>query len=1228
MDTGVTSTGPLADMGSSYDTALCIIPPKHLWTAVDNMRAVFDPAYKKWPPHVSIVYPFVPVNKLHSASQLVISMLEQQSETSPPDMRLDGTAFFTKDRRITYFLYNKSSTLFKDLRERVLLSLKRDYDEDDQMHMTVGHTADIADPHIDSILKRLDSLPILEWKAEKIHILIRDKYDKEEIHTDSIAPSKMRLWGEIDLASRTLLTMQSPVAFYEDRRPTRSKNEENTSSESEENTSSESENTSSENKENTISESQSLTRLPYIFDSTLFKWIQQPETPVLEQVAPDVESLTIANYNVHAEFRHPPSRTRYPIIFENLLEAQARADVLLLEEVTDDFLSCLCKSESIREVYPFFSNGPPNQPGIEPLPNHLNIVVLSKWPFSWDFTLLSSTCKGSIIMQFTNIWKPEGTNFIPLILSAVHLRSGLTDASVTMKEQELRSVLRHLSKRYPRNPWILAGDFNIPTSAYTIETAVKWGEISSQSSHSLTGLEKLPMETGLVDAWVSACVRYGDTSEKDPSQLNSRKTLGGEKGATYDPIANSLAKNTTHCDFKKRPQRYDRILVTREDFIVTGFNLFGQEMGTAQTDSDIDSKDDDSNVELSYGSDHWGIRCSLKLSPNTLAQPNDSSKLISTPLEVKRNLTATSQLVTYLHGQSVLPSYVDAAMRETALSLLKEVIMQDDDNPARGLPAFVLVPVGSYGQGVWTAASDINCLCIGRISPKTFFALVIPRLRRAAIRGIKILRRSDAPFGPVLELAVGHIKMDLQYCSAVSIAETWPAALTLPSTDPVFNLPHSTLATLKPVRDMDYLRRTIPDLAAFRLAYYVIKCWANRRGIYAARFGYLSGIQISILLSRICKLLLYQNGSISVPTILATFYHHYAEFDWDNSIVFDPFFHETLSYVRTRREPMVILGFYGPRLNTAQTASVSTAQTIIKELKRADAMIPETEMVWAKLLDENTGVKEFLSTYTTYVKITARFWSTSLVKINKTLEWLESKCTSLLVEISRMAPGIRSRIWPARFVNQEASEADEEYEGHYIIGMDLGEPNSHETLDALASCVHTFDARTSRDEKFFDPKSCWINATVIPQGELGELRLDSRDWGQYAAEAEDEDIGDSEFWASIEADEAKEPSAKKKARPSHGPAHGGKLRSAGDVLNRIRWDQAMDSSDYVVGYEDRFSGAMERSVDSWKSDTTHEEFIPEHRILYFKRKSDGTVVWNREERRDEIFGSGAPGLGR
>jgi uncharacterized protein (UPF0248 family) len=77
-----------------------------------------------------------------------------------------------------------------------------------------------------------------------------------------------------------------------------------------------------------------------------------------------------------------------------------------------------------------------------------------------------------------------------------------------------------------------------------------------------------------------------------------------------------------------------------------------------------------------------------------------------------------------------------------------------------------------------------------------------------------------------------------------------------------------------------------------------------------------------------------------------------------------------------------------------------------------------------------------------------------------------------------------------------------------------------------------------------------------------------------------------------------------------------------DVINRLIWDTKFDSDDYTIGYEDRFNGRLEANLSSWKKDLTDEEFIPQHRILYIKRKSDGEIVWDKRRRTDKIFLSG------
>ncbi len=84
-----------------------------------------------------------------------------------------------------------------------------------------------------------------------------------------------------------------------------------------------------------------------------------------------------------------------------------------------------------------------------------------------------------------------------------------------------------------------------------------------------------------------------------------------------------------------------------------------------------------------------------------------------------------------------------------------------------------------------------------------------------------------------------------------------------------------------------------------------------------------------------------------------------------------------------------------------------------------------------------------------------------------------------------------------------------------------------------------------------------------------------------------------------------------------------KLRQASEVLSRLKHDPSFDIDEYVVGYEDRHTPQpQEKPAESWQRDTTHEEFIPEHRIMYFKRIRKGTadeIVWDRRDKTDLIF---------
>lgn len=41
-------------------SALVVMPPPEAWTAIQRVRKVYDKSYYRWPPHLNVLYPFLP----------------------------------------------------------------------------------------------------------------------------------------------------------------------------------------------------------------------------------------------------------------------------------------------------------------------------------------------------------------------------------------------------------------------------------------------------------------------------------------------------------------------------------------------------------------------------------------------------------------------------------------------------------------------------------------------------------------------------------------------------------------------------------------------------------------------------------------------------------------------------------------------------------------------------------------------------------------------------------------------------------------------------------------------------------------------------------------------------------------------------------------------------------------------------------------------------------------
>ncbi|ATY60794.1 DUF455 domain [Cordyceps militaris] len=1204
---------------ASHDTALCIIPPQSLWPAINRLRSLNDKAYAKWPPHINLVYPFVHPDVVADAADILLQL--NLSNLFPLNVSITDADAFTHDKQNTLYLKPDAAAAddLHKLANRVRSALGWHAQSRYAPHLTVGQTEDVDSSTHRFLLHKARLLTPISWAATQLAVMVRDT-------TPGTADGlrRMKLWKFVDIESSGLLDLALP----QDEIMAVDKNDH-------------------------VQSSKAFPQPAYHFDPEAETW-SIFDSSSLESSFDVPTTLVVASYNLLSEFNWPPDTSRNQPLISNLLSRRAEADILVLQEVSDHFLPDLLKDDDICAKYPYSTHGPPDQPEIGPLPSLLNIVILSKFPIVWEYLPLQRRHKGSAVASFPTLSFHDpltGSNTKSLVVAGCHFSQGLTDGALSSKKVEILRLQRHLVDKYDKHPCIIAGDFNVTTSSYAIDMSQRSGTLSANGRQCLSDVHDMLSNTEFHDVWLATKIAAGDSSELSLANEAVMDLYEGEQGATFNPLENKLAEKLVGGGTDKRPQRYDRILCSAQlPLRPSAFNMFGKDLITQVADG-----------SWVHASDHWGIRCLFTEDlPNSGASQGilDRVKPIEST-EAAPSLGGFEDLKKTLLSHGYLPTEDDESVRKQAISVLDSVLLGNDqtkpDQEARTPVGLVLVPVGSFGLGVWMSSSDVDCLCIGTISSKTFFRMALQRLRKASDRGIRVLRKVLANTGTMLELQILGIKFDLHYCAATSVFEKFPSVMNLPSNHPEFSLPVQTLAKLKPARDMYYLLRSIPDLAKFRVAFLMIKAWASSRGIYGARFGLLGGIHITVLLVPICKQLATLSRVVSTTGILATFFSHYTNFDWEKQVVLDPFFHKELRYHRTSREPFCLLGWHAPALNTAMTASTPTVKSIATEISKTNSLLSQPGVTWDAILGPVgaavAGVQYFLQGFKSYVKVDARFWGSSPSSGRKFLGWLESRCVAILVDMNRKAPALLPRIWPGRFIDAPVTETatNSEYQGFYLIGLawndgdsDRAKEDTKATKTALNGLLRDFETRMRSDVRHYDTTSCWMAVNVINAGDIASALLDPgyldsvdasyEDFDDSEDDSEDEDVEDAEDISPSDDDTG---SSRVKSRRSETsrpvklnvptsakPEGMGRFRPASDVLNRLRWDRALDAADFIVGFVDRFSGAQEKPLVQWRTEQTDEEFIPQHRILYFKRRSDGRVVWERKTRVDRIFGSG------
>ncbi|MGW0840221.1 poly(A) polymerase [Streptomyces sp. NPDC002787] len=84
-----TDTPARLDLRPTARTALAWLPPEELWPPLQTIRRDHDPQIHRWPPHVNVLFGFVPEHAFEQAASVLTT-----ATTSPFDVRLEGVQWF------------------------------------------------------------------------------------------------------------------------------------------------------------------------------------------------------------------------------------------------------------------------------------------------------------------------------------------------------------------------------------------------------------------------------------------------------------------------------------------------------------------------------------------------------------------------------------------------------------------------------------------------------------------------------------------------------------------------------------------------------------------------------------------------------------------------------------------------------------------------------------------------------------------------------------------------------------------------------------------------------------------------------------------------------------------------------------------------------------------------------------------------------------------------------
>ena len=432
-----------------------------------------------------------------------------------------------------------------------------------------------------------------------------------------------------------------------------------------------------------------------------------------------------------------------------------------------------------------------------------------------------------------------------------------------------------------------------------------------------------------------------------------------------------------------------------------------------------------------------------------MAGASASAGAISLAGPSEEDQVRSQALQTVVRGHGLYETEEESRRREEVLGRLYELLQQwirltterimgSDFAQDAHVELFTF---GSYRLGVHTPGSDLDTLCIGprHVSrDRDFFGRGDDPPENALY---KMLEKVDdvqtivavpEAVVPEIKMVFCNVEIDLAFVSLE--LDVIPRGVDVMQSSILRNLDDASTKSLNGVRVAAYLFDLVPNIETFRTVLRCIKLWSKARGVYSNVLGFLGGINMAILVARVCQL--YPNAAPS--TLIQKFFTVWNIWKWPSPVLLAPIVDEGLGLKIwdprknpiDKRDLMPIITPTYPCQNSTYNVTVSTLHIMKQEFAYSAGVVSEIvkgEATWDKLFDK----ADFFSLHKNYLQI--KVLASGSEELKKWSGFVFSRLRKLIEQIEESTGGTL-HIHPC---TEEFQDPSLDAETHYLYYMGL-----------------------------------------------------------------------------------------------------------------------------------------------------------------------------------------------